>query len=297
MKKKITQYNLYGEETKTILPNFVHCETIESRSKANNWDIKPHLHAQLYQIFLIETGEGFLVLEKTEKPFQAPCIVTIPPNHLHGFRYTSPTNGRVITFSETYLEPFLKIMPQAFLTIDSFLVIPIAQGNTRFKPLISLADSIQKEIQDNLTEKHHAIQSYLNILWIEVLRFTKSDTLNGTNEGITNDNLSLRYFYDFQQNIKKSLSAAKTVKEYAAELNISTVHLTRICQMVTQKSASQVAEGYIITQALKYLEETDYSIAEIAYLLKFNDPAYFSRLFKKHKAVSPKYFRRNVANI
>jgi AraC family transcriptional regulator, transcriptional activator of pobA len=107
----------------------------------------------------------------------------------------------------------------------------------------------------------------------------------------------LRYFYEFQQNIKKSLSAAKTVKEYAAELNISTVHLTRICQMVTQKSASQVAEGYIITQALKYLEETDYSIAEIAYLLKFNDPAYFSRLFKKHKSVSPKYFRRNVAHI
>jgi AraC family transcriptional regulator, transcriptional activator of pobA len=148
MKKKFTQYNLYGEETKTILPNFVHCETIESRSKANNWDIKPHLHAQLYQIFLIETGEGFLVLEKTEKPFQAPCIVTIPPNHLHGFRYTTPTNGRVITFSEAYLGPFLKMMPQAFMTIDSFLVIPVAQENTRFITLMGLADSIQKEIQD-----------------------------------------------------------------------------------------------------------------------------------------------------
>jgi AraC-like DNA-binding protein len=63
--------------------------------------------------------------------------------------------------------------------------------------------------------------------------------------------------------------------------------------MVTQKSASQVAEGYIIIQALKYLEDIDYSIAEIAYLLKFNDPAYFSCLFKKHKAVSQMYKNDN----
>jgi AraC family transcriptional activator of pobA len=60
---------------------------------------------------------------------------------------------------------------------------------------------------------------------------------------------------------------------------------------VAQKPASQIAEEYIIAEAQRYLKETEYSIAEIAYLLKFNDQAYFSRLFKKHMALSPKMYR------
>jgi AraC family transcriptional regulator, transcriptional activator of pobA len=82
------------------------------------------------------------------------------------------------------------------------------------------------------------------------------------------------------------------VVEYARELNSTTAHLNRICQAVAQKTTSQIVEEYIIGEAKKYLLHISYSISEISYMINFNDPAYFSRLFKKHCGASPKIFRQ-----
>lgn len=288
MKKIFTHYNLYGEQGQTPLPDFVHCENIESRSKAYNWEIKPHLHSQLYQLFLIDTGEGFLLLDKKEVPFQAPCIITMPTNHLHGFRYSMPTDGRVLTISESYLEQLFKMSPKVFLALNQVRMISILNEKETFDNLIRLIDQIGRELYEDFSEKQMALQAYLSLLLIEVFRFSKQDT-----EGLKSDNRQLQYFQDFQKSIKKSLSAIKTVSEYASELNITTVHLNRICQSVAQKSASQIAEEYVIGEAKKYLLHTSYSITEISYMLDFNDPAYFSRLFKKHSGTSPRLFRQD----
>lgn len=288
MKKTLTHYNLYGEEGNSLLPDFVHCETIESRSKAYNWEIKPHVHSQLYQIFLIETGEGYLLLDKKECLFQAPCIITMPTHHLHGFRYNMPTDGCVLTLSESYLETVFQTSPKALIALNQVHLISVADNQATFEHLIHLAHNLQRELYEDFMEKQLALQAYLSLILVEVRRFSKPHT-----EGGTNDNRQLQYFQYFQKNIKKSLSAVKTVAEYAQELNITPVHLNRICQSVAQKSASQIAEAYIINEAKKYLAHTSYSITEISYMLDFNDPAYFSRLFKKHLGVSPKMFRQD----
>ena len=139
----------------------------------------------------------------------------------------------------------------------------------------------------NIFEKKIALQAYLSILLVEVFRFTQQYT-----EGVLKpDNRQLKYFQAFQKSIKKSLSALKTVSEYAQELGITPVHLNRICQAVAGKSASQLAEEHIMAEAQKYLTHTDYTITEISYMLDFNDPAYFSRVFKKQMGMSPKDFR------
>lgn len=83
----------------------------------------------------------------------------------------------------------------------------------------------------------------------------------------------------------------KSIAHYARELNITTVHLNRICQAAVGKSALQVVDEFLFLEAEKYLKHTDYSISEVAYRLNFEDPAYFSRFFSKYAGVSPKVFR------
>ncbi|MDD6827860.1 MAG: AraC family transcriptional regulator, partial [Oscillospiraceae bacterium] len=41
------------------------------------------------------------------------------------------------------------------------------------------------------------------------------------------------------------------------------------------------------------LENTDYTIAEIANTVGYTNPLYFSRLFHKHIGVSPKEYRKS----
>jgi AraC family transcriptional regulator, transcriptional activator of pobA len=283
MKKTIVHYHLYGEKDTTPLPDFVHCETIASRSKAYNWEITPHIHTQLYQIFFIETGAGHLILDKGNIAFTPPCIIVMPSNNLHGFHYSAPTDGRVITLSESYLDALFKNVPKVVTALNQVQLIAVS---TQLKAFFALMDSIEKELYEDFSEKRMAVQAYLNLLLIEVYRLTKQEET-----GLKNDNRQLKYFKDFQKSMRKAQSISKTVKEYAQELAITTVHLNRVCQAVAQKSVSQLAEEFIIAEAQKYLAHTSYSITEIAYMLDFNDPAYFSRLFKKQTQASPKQFR------
>ena len=290
MKKTITHYNLYGETDTALLPDFIHCETIESRSKAYNWEIKQHIHTQLYQVFLIDSGAGFLLLDDNEIPFFAPCIIAMPPNNLHGFCYTVPTDGRVMTLSDGYFDMLFKTSPKVILAMGQVQLIAVTAEKSKFDRLIRLIDHISNELYEDFSEKQIALQAYLSLLLVEIYRFTKQNEVD-----LKSDNRQLQYFQDFLKNIKKSYSAIKTIREYAQELNITTVHLNRICQSVVQKSASQMVEAYIIAEAKKYLSHTSYSISEISYMLDFNDSAYFSRWFKKHMETSPKAFRDNVA--
>lgn len=49
-----------------------------------------------------------------------------------------------------------------------------------------------------------------------------------------------------------------------------------------------------VNNAASLLETTDYSMAEIAAIIGYEDPLYFSRLFRKIKGVSPRDYRNLV---
>ena len=105
---------------------------------------------------------------------------------------------------------------------------------------------------------------------------------------------SLSLFRAFLDRIKADKNPRKTMVEYAGELAISPVHLNRVCQAVARKSAVRVVQVYFMAEAQRYLSHTSFSVSEVAYALNFDDPAYFSRLFRKHTGVSPKLFRERA---
>ena len=73
MNKALVNYKgLYGDHQHPLLPNFIHYEALETRSKMYDWEINQHLHTDLYQIFIIESGEGVLISEQNEIQLNAP---------------------------------------------------------------------------------------------------------------------------------------------------------------------------------------------------------------------------------
>jgi AraC family transcriptional activator of pobA len=53
---------------------------------------------------------------------------------------------------------------------------------------------------------------------------------------------------------------------------------------------------YVISEAKNLLLSGERSISEIAYQLGFENPPYFSRLFKKEVGISPKKFKSQLLN-
>jgi AraC-like DNA-binding protein len=48
----------------------------------------------------------------------------------------------------------------------------------------------------------------------------------------------------------------------------------------------------ILLEAQRYLYHEIKNVKEIAYDLGFDDPAYFTRFFKKHTGFAPQYFKQ-----
>lgn len=290
MKKNLLNYKgLYGDNNQRDFGDFVHHELLATRSQLYDWEINEHLHTDLFQIFIIDTGEGVLIQDNTRIKLEAPCILLIPTNTFHGFEFQSDINGEVFTISEQFIETIFKNTPLILLELNKAQQYSFYKDNQGLADFMYLKDKIIQEITDSNPYKQISLQSLFQLFFIGLYRLKKS--INDSKE--LSNNRTLGYFHAFQKLIKKTLPESKLIKEYAGELRITPVHLNRICQTLVQKSALQVVHEYCITEAKKYLLYTSYSISEVSYLLHFKDPAYFSRLFKKQTGFSPNAFRAN----
>lgn len=291
MKKNLLNYKgLYGDNNQHELANFVHYELLATRSKLYNWEINEHLHTDLFQIFIISSGEGTLIQDNNQIILKAPSILVIPTNTFHGFEFQSDVNGEVLTISEQFVETIFAKTPVILLELNKVKQYSFnAENQDSLNDLLYLKNKIVKEITENNTYKQLCLQSLFQLFFVGL---HSQNTLE--NEKEATNNRTLTYFNTFQKLIKKTLPESKLIKEYADDLRITPVHLNRICQSLVQKSALQLVHDYTITEAKKYLVYTSYSVSEISYLLNFKDPAYFSRLFKKQTGFSPNQFRSST---
>jgi AraC family transcriptional regulator, transcriptional activator of pobA len=289
MKEELIIYNgLYGDNNNSPMLEFIHSEALESRSKMYNWEIKEHLHTDLAQLFVIEKGEGILISEKTETKITGPSMIYIPTNTLHGFVFRDNVEGEVITFADSYLENNFKNNQRIVFDLSRLQCFNFENESIEFRQITTLKQMIIKELSEENIEKRTFIYALFQTLFLVIFR------INQKQKSITEvtDNKTLAYFQTFQKSIKQGFSETKTISQYAKEIGITTMHLNRVCKSIVNKSPIQIIHEKVVSEAKKYLLNTTYSISEISYFLNFNDPAYFTRLFKKNVGVSPSDFRK-----
>src|SRR5438067_72660 len=74
-------FHLYGDPPDDQAFDFIHIETIASRSSIHNWTIRAHRHRNLFQILLIEKGGGEMTFEAATISVDAPCKLV--DEHFH----------------------------------------------------------------------------------------------------------------------------------------------------------------------------------------------------------------------
>ena len=72
---------------------------------------------------------------------------------------------------------------------------------------------------------------------------------------------------------------------------MSAQRLNQACKARTGKTASELLHERLIVEAKRCLIYMDLNVAEIGYELGFEDPAYFSRVFRKETGEAPADFR------
>lgn len=82
-----------------------------------------------------------------------------------------------------------------------------------------------------------------------------------------------------------------TVKCVASKLNVSPQYLSDLLKQETGKTAIDLIHLALISEAKNLLKASNKSVSEIGYALGFENPPYFSKLFKKEVGISPNEYR------
>ena len=90
-------FHLYGDPPDDQAFDFIHIETIASRSSIHDWTIRAHRHRNLFQILLIERGGGEMTFEAATIAFDAPCAMVAGTRIAHGASNEMVAASRVIS--------------------------------------------------------------------------------------------------------------------------------------------------------------------------------------------------------
>ncbi len=82
------------------------------------------------------------------------------------------------------------------------------------------------------------------------------------------------------------------IEEYARSRGMSVSWFLRCFKQYSRQSPMQYITAVRLNNAVNLLENTNYNVAEVAAMTGYENPLYFSRIFRKVKGISPSQYRK-----
>lgn len=280
----IQSYNLFGE-TRDV-PDVIHCETIATRSVLHDWELAPHRHARLHQVLLVARGGGQVTLEGQSHRLRPMSLVNVPTGQVHGFAFKPGTDGWVVTFVSEFLDQVL--VPSEGLT--RILARP---GVLRGTPQIrKIAIDIFTEFGARDYARAHVLRALSAMLLGLVARLLAAEQGAEAARAPAADLVKR-----FEALLDAHFLEHWPVARYAGELKVTPTHLTRVVRETYGCPATHLIRDRMIREARRHLVYTNLSVSQIAYALRYDDPAYFTRTFKQATGQSPRDFRNHIGSL
>ncbi|MDJ1467318.1 AraC family transcriptional regulator [Xanthocytophaga flava] len=159
--------------------------------------------------------------------------------------------------------------------------------------IIGLMQTIQKEYfthTDNFSQD--IIISMVEVLLNFSNRFYHRQFLTRKTENYQLLNRLEDLLISYFDNTDLAIQELPSVQFIAERLNISPNYLSSLLKALTGRNTQQHIQDRIIEKAKVKLSTTELSVSEISYVLGFEHPQSFSRLFKAKSGLSPLGFRQ-----
>ncbi|MBF5093006.1 helix-turn-helix domain-containing protein [Novosphingobium sp. NBM11] len=289
--KEVKRFTLYGEDGRTIGPEFVHIERIADRSSLHDWTIAPHSHPGMAQVLMIETGTVDVASDGSARKIAAPACMIVPSGCVHAFRFAVAAEGWVLSMAIALLhDPRIAGLLEGLgLDGGGLRVIPLeTEDRQRARLSWLLAD-----MADRLEQGLRATPALIAQLGLVLA--TLGETLAASLPQDAGKDRRAVLVGRYRGMIEAQYRDHWPIERYAYALGVTSSTLTRACRAVVDKSPGDLLHDRLALEAMRFLAFTGMGMAQIAHRLGFEDPAYFARFFKNRTGETASAFRAQRA--
>lgn len=250
----------------------------------------PHRH-DFFEIIWLPDSQGSVQIDLRTYPVVPRTLFVTAPGQVHSWQFTTAPKGEIISFTQDFFltssdhPGLLGRMPFFFSgQADPILHLDEEEG----RQIGHLFTQLREAAENPLPGRDDIVRAYLTVLLIQARRSYLQR--HPTEPPKEDDTLSQRFRLALEERFPHLLE----VGDYAELLQVSRSRLNDDLRRHTGHSASEIIHERILLEAKRLLVHSSFNISEIAYQLRFQDPSYFGRFFRKATGQSPGAYREQA---
>lgn len=263
--------------------------TVDDQKLPSDFLRRYHIH------ILCRAGKAqFSFMDKTYTMEQGDWTIWQMSSEISDALYSSDFNADFLLVDSDFL---LEYNPEKVWASKAFVFI-------KQNPIFHLSERGMAMVEYNfiqfrrrLAEPHlfqtdilgKQLQIFLLDLW-EIYRSAIENVHNA-------DNSTSLLFTRFMNMLPSYSKTEREVAFYADKLCVSAKHLSEMVKKSSGHPASYWINGYSLQEIYSLLKRPDLTLAEIANLMNFYNPAHFTRFVKKQTGKSPSELRQKLDSI
>jgi len=240
-----------------------------------------------YSFLFIISGRGEVRIGNRSYETGDHLLFLIPPSFPFSAGFKEPAEGHFIFFCKDFYAADFNPIPLSYLF--SFFSVYLKEKNIpylKITPEIADVPVVMQLIEEEYQKKEKAgapvIRSYVHVIVQRLLNFLTSHYPQHESFYLINELASL---------VEKYYVEERQVNFYAKQLGMNERKLNQFCLRVFGQNMKQLILERVMMQARRMLEQTDLTVAEIAYKLNFSDNSNFNKIFKKYTHITPLQYR------
>lgn len=250
--------------------------------------IVPH-RAQFHHIIWIEKGKGTHYVDFNPISIKDNTVLFIPQNSVNMYDKDGIYDGKCIIFTDSFFcknEQDHKFLHSSMLFSNLYDTVQfnVQKQNSDLRVFLNAMHTEYLREKDN--EQFFILHNMLHIFLLQAEREMHKQGFNKLKASP-----SLDILLQFNELLEKQFREERSVKEYAAQLNLSEKQLHKTTTSLLDKTPKQIIDERVLLEAKRLLSHSTQSIKEIAYEMGYNEPTNFIKYFRKHTDSTPAEFR------
>jgi AraC family transcriptional activator of pobA len=281
-KRDVPTYFVYGEPTRALEIGFFHVETVMERRSVHFGHVSAHKHAQMGQITYWFKGSGTYRIEDRTWNFSAPTVSFVPSSVVHAFDVEEHSDAVVISISDDQLRTLAATVD---LPLDAPCIVEGSPQDPSWVRLDHLSGMVVDEYLGTTSTSPRLLAGLIGVMLSQIARL-------GGGSDVTKASPAKRLGASLRRAIDLHYREDWAVGHYVTLLATTPHLLDKAARETFGQSVKEMLMERRLLEAKRLLMFTIRPVEDIAREIGFDDPAYFSRFFRKRTGVSPAAWRQ-----